>query len=69
MAHMKGKAPLRVYIEYIGCERRKLDTQRILDYFLANGYVRTQNIVLADYCVLVNMWFSFGCMNKSRWPN
>lgn len=32
------------YIDYVGCEKRKLDTEKIIQYMLENGYERKSNI-------------------------
>lgn len=53
-----------VYVDYIGCEKRKLDAQRILDYYIANGYERTENSAEADYIVYVTCAF---CKQYEDW--
>ena len=49
--------PRKCYVDFLGCEKRKLDSQRILNYLEINGYVRSANIEAADLIVLVTCAF------------
>jgi len=46
-----------VYVDYTGCEKRKLDAQHILDYFLANNFEGTDDITKSDILVYVTCAF------------
>ena len=46
-----------VFIDVIGCEKRKLDGQRLLSYFNQNHYHTTTAINAAEVCVLVTCGF------------
>jgi ribosomal protein S12 methylthiotransferase len=55
---MPTKSGLRVSVNYHGCEKRKLDAQRILNYFTANGYKSTPEVRNADIVVFVTCAFN-----------
>ncbi len=46
-----------VFFDVIGCEKRKLDGQRLLSYFKENNYRFTTAINTAEICVLVTCGF------------
>jgi MiaB/RimO family radical SAM methylthiotransferase len=46
-----------IYVNYHGCEKRKLDAQRILEFYKANGYKYSGNPNLADVIVYVTCAF------------
>ncbi|MHA1757184.1 MAG: MiaB/RimO family radical SAM methylthiotransferase [Promethearchaeota archaeon] len=52
---MKGK---KIYIDYIGCEKRKLDAQRILNFFLANNYEISNNPEQSNYIIYITCAFN-----------
>ena len=47
-----------VYVDYIGCEKRKLDSQRIINYFLINKYELTENLKISDIIVIITCAFN-----------
>ena len=55
---MPTKSGLRVSVHYHGCEKRKLDAQRILNYFTVNGYKATPEVRNADIVVFVTCAFN-----------
>jgi len=44
---------MKVYVDCVGCEQRKLDAQRVLDYLHANDISTTDSPEDCDYAVLV----------------
>ena len=46
----------RFYVQFLGCEKRKLDAQRIIDFFRKNGYLLAP-IKLADIVIFVSCGF------------
>lgn len=48
---------MTAYVDFVGCEKRKLDAQRVIDYFVTNGQEMT-TIDEADIVVLVTCGFS-----------
>ena len=50
-----------VYIHGMGCNRRLLDTKKLIGYFEENGCIVTNDAFVADYLVLVTCAF-----NKER---
>ncbi len=47
-----------VYVNYHGCEKRKLDAQRVLNFFKANNFRYTQDPRRADFVVYMTCAFS-----------
>ena len=45
------------YVDYIGCEKRKLDAQKLLDYFKANGISIVSNPEKADIIIYITCAF------------
>lgn len=54
----------KCYVNYLGCEKRKLDTQRIYDFFKANNYCVTFDVKQADAIVFVTCAF---CEKYEDW--
>ncbi len=50
--------PQWVYVNYHGCEKRKLDAQRVLNFFQANHYRFTKDLARADIVVYMTCAFS-----------
>jgi len=53
-----------IYVNYIGCEKRKLDAQRILDFLIANDYQQTEEFEKADIIVYITCAF---CKEYEDW--
>jgi MiaB/RimO family radical SAM methylthiotransferase len=47
----------KCYVNYLGCEKRKLDTQRILNYLIKNEYEYTSVIPEADVIIFLTCGF------------
>jgi MiaB/RimO family radical SAM methylthiotransferase len=63
--------PLRFFIDVLGCEKRKLDAERILKYMEANGYTRIEDeksLETADVLIFVSCAFDnkFDELSKNR---
>jgi MiaB/RimO family radical SAM methylthiotransferase len=48
---------MKYYADYVGCERRKLDTQRIIDFMAANSHKRVVHIEEAELIILITCGF------------
>lgn len=62
------------YIDYVGCEKRKLDAERIIKYLEANGYNRiadSKKIENADLIVIVTCAFidEYSAISKKKIEN
>ncbi len=53
-----------VYVNYIGCEKRKLDAQRILDYLIANNFKQTEDFKNANLVIYITCAF---CKEYEDW--
>ncbi|NUM36396.1 MAG: radical SAM protein [Candidatus Brocadiae bacterium] len=58
------KFPKKCYVNFLGCEKRKLDTQRIWDYLKKNGYTLTPKVTDADIVIFVTCAF---CSKYEDW--
>ncbi len=61
---MTNKSNQLVYINYIGCEKRKLDAQRLVNFFIANNFQLTNKPNNADYIVYITCAF---CKQYEDW--
>ncbi|MBD3216056.1 MAG: radical SAM protein [Candidatus Lokiarchaeota archaeon] len=51
------KEKTQFYVDYIGCEKRKLDAQKIIYYFKANDFIQSENISDADIILYITCAF------------
>ncbi len=56
--------PKKCYVNFLGCEKRKLDTQRIWDYLKKNDYSFTPQVANADIIIFVTCAF---CSKYEDW--
>jgi len=52
-----GTRKSKCYVNFLGCEKRKLDAQRVINYFRANGYSLASQSADADVVVFLTCAF------------
>lgn len=58
------KSKYKCYVNFLGCEKRKLDTQRIIDYLRQNGFTLSPKVKDAHIVIFVTCGF---CEKYEDW--